>query len=73
MFLDDEYQIKKSFIQQFFIIQFAAAKAGLVLVNINPAYQANELKYALNKVCKSAYHFNIRTYSPGASWNVTGM
>ena len=32
------------------LFQFAAAKAGLVLVNINPAYQPNELKYALNKV-----------------------
>jgi fatty-acyl-CoA synthase len=29
---------------------FAAAKAGLVLVNINPAYRAGELEYALNKV-----------------------
>ncbi len=28
----------------------AAAKAGLVLVNINPAYQPGELKYCLNKV-----------------------
>jgi fatty-acyl-CoA synthase len=32
------------------ILQFAAGKAGLVLVNINPAYQAAELKYCLNKV-----------------------
>ena len=30
--------------------QFAAAKAGLVLVNINPAYQTAELAYCLNKV-----------------------
>eukprot|EP00088_Acartia_fossae_P059302 TRINITY_DN7020_c0_g1_i9.p1 TRINITY_DN7020_c0_g1~~TRINITY_DN7020_c0_g1_i9.p1 ORF type:complete len:610 (-),score=111.92 TRINITY_DN7020_c0_g1_i9:136-1932(-) len=35
---------------EWYLTQFAAAKAGLVLVNINPAYQANELKYALNKV-----------------------
>ena len=28
-------------------IQFAAAKAGVVLVNINPAYQTEELRYAL--------------------------
>ena len=28
-------------------IQFAAAKAGVVLVNINPAYQTEELHYAL--------------------------
>ena len=32
------------------LTQFAAAKAGLVLVNINPAYQASELQYCLNKV-----------------------
>jgi fatty-acyl-CoA synthase len=30
--------------------QFATAKAGLVLVNINPAYRLAELEYALNKV-----------------------
>ena len=32
------------------LTQFAAAKAGLVLVNINPAYRRSELEYALNKV-----------------------
>ncbi len=32
------------------ITQFATAKAGLVLVNINPAYRSHELEYALNKV-----------------------
>ena len=31
------------------IAQFAAAKAGLILVNINPAYRLTELEYALNK------------------------
>jgi fatty-acyl-CoA synthase len=36
------------------ITQFAAAKAGLILVNINPAYRLSELEYALNKVgCKA--------------------
>ncbi|HEY8012178.1 MAG TPA: AMP-binding protein [Rudaea sp.] len=36
------------------LTQFAAAKAGLILVNINPAYQRSELEYALNKVgCKA--------------------
>ena len=30
--------------------QFATAKAGLILVNINPAYRLAELEYALNKV-----------------------
>ena len=32
------------------VTQFAAAKAGLILVNINPAYRLTELEYALNKV-----------------------
>ncbi|MEQ6290107.1 AMP-binding protein [Vogesella sp. GCM10023246] len=32
------------------LMQFATAKAGLVLVNINPAYRRSELEYALNKV-----------------------
>lgn len=36
------------------VTQFATAKAGLILVNINPAYRAFELEYALNKVgCKA--------------------
>lgn len=36
------------------ITQFATAKAGLILVNINPAYRLAELEYALNKVECSA-------------------
>jgi len=32
------------------LTQFATAKAGLVLVNINPAYRTHELEYVLNKV-----------------------
>jgi fatty-acyl-CoA synthase len=31
------------------VAQFATAKAGLILVNINPAYRVTELDYALNK------------------------
>ena len=31
------------------LAQFATAKAGLILVNINPAYRVAELEYALNK------------------------
>jgi fatty-acyl-CoA synthase len=34
--------------------QFATAKAGLILVNINPAYRLTELAFALNKVGCSA-------------------
>lgn len=32
------------------VTQFASAKAGLILVNLNPAYQAAELEFSLNKV-----------------------
>ena len=32
------------------LTQFATAKAGLVMVNINPAYRRTELEYALHKV-----------------------
>jgi len=36
------------------VTQFASAKAGLILVNINPAYRVHELEFALNKVgCKA--------------------
>jgi fatty-acyl-CoA synthase len=36
------------------LAQFATAKAGLVLVNVNPAYRRTELEYAMNKVeCKA--------------------
>ena len=32
------------------LTQFATAKAGLIMVNINPAYRRSELEYALGKV-----------------------
>ncbi len=36
------------------LAQYATAKAGLIQVNINPAYRAHELEYVLNKVeCKA--------------------
>ena len=36
------------------LTQFATAKLGLILVNINPAYRSGELEYALNQVgCKA--------------------
>lgn len=39
---------------EWIITQLATAKAGLILVNINPAYRSSELEYALNKVsCKA--------------------
>ena len=36
------------------LTQFAAAKAGLILVTINPAYRLSELEFALDKVGCSA-------------------
>jgi len=48
------------------LTQFATAKAGLILVNINPAYRRSELEYALNKVgCKAlvlASNFKTSNY-----------
>ena len=48
------------------ITQFATARAGLILVNINPAYRLTEVEYALNKVgCKAlitADHFKSSDY-----------
>ncbi|MDQ7958951.1 MAG: AMP-binding protein, partial [Pseudomonadota bacterium] len=36
------------------LMQIATAKAGLILVNINPAYRTSEVEYALDKVgCKA--------------------
>jgi fatty-acyl-CoA synthase len=35
---------------EWLLVQLATAKVGLILVNINPAYRAIELEYALNKV-----------------------
>jgi len=57
------------------VTQFATAKAGLILVNINPAYRLGELEYALNKVgCRalilapefksSDYHGMMRDLAP---------
>ncbi|MGI9382072.1 MAG: AMP-binding protein [Methyloligellaceae bacterium] len=36
--------------KEWVVVQFATAKAGLILVNINPAYRLAELEYALGKV-----------------------
>jgi fatty-acyl-CoA synthase len=38
------------------VLQFATAKAGLILVNINPAYRLAELEYALNQTgCRALF------------------
>ncbi|HMC44337.1 MAG TPA: AMP-binding protein, partial [Caballeronia sp.] len=39
---------------EWLLTQFATARIGAILVNINPAYRLSELEYALNKVgCKA--------------------
>ena len=39
---------------EWIITQYATAKVGIILVNINPAYRVAELEYALNQVeCKA--------------------
>eukprot|EP00794_Sanderia_malayensis_P008975 gene8975-9933_t len=36
------------------LVQYATARTGMILVNVNPAYRSHELNYALNKVgCKA--------------------
>ncbi|SPB14197.1 AMP-binding protein [Caballeronia novacaledonica] len=51
---------------EWLLTQFATARMGAVLVNINPAYRLAELEYALNKVgCKAiiaAEHFKTSKY-----------
>ncbi len=65
------------------VTQFATAKAGLILVNINPAYRLAELEYVLNKVgCvalvtagqfkTSDYHQMIRTLAPELAHSAPG-
>jgi fatty-acyl-CoA synthase len=51
---------------EWLVTQFATARIGLILVNINPAYRLTELEYALNKVgCRaliSAVRFKTSDY-----------
>lgn len=35
---------------EWLLVQFATARLGLIMVNINPAYRLHELEFALNKV-----------------------
>jgi fatty-acyl-CoA synthase len=51
---------------EWLMLQFATAKAGVILVNINPAYRTSELEYALNqsgcRVLVSASSFKTSDY-----------
>src|SRR4051794_31273440 len=65
----DHFGVWATNVPEWLILQFATARIGLVLVNINPAYRASELKYALQQsdVCglalidtyKSSNYFGI--------------
>lgn len=35
---------------EWILLQYATARAGMILVNVNPSYKADELEYALRKV-----------------------
>ncbi|MBL4741067.1 MAG: AMP-binding protein [Sneathiella sp.] len=52
---------------EWLLTQFATARIGLIMVNINPAYRLSELEYALNKVeCKAlvtAVNFKTSGYT----------
>jgi len=51
---------------EWILVQYATARAGIILVNINPAYQASELDFALKKVgikvLVMAEHFKTQDY-----------
>ncbi|HDR9017787.1 AMP-binding protein [Burkholderia multivorans] len=68
---------------EWLLIQLATARIGIVLVNINPAYRASELDYALNKVgCRmlitmtsfktTEYIEIVRELAPGLAHAVPG-
>ncbi len=46
----DHFGVWSTNVPQWVLLQFATARIGVVLVNINPAYRTSELKYA---VCQS--------------------
>jgi fatty-acyl-CoA synthase len=52
---------------EWLLIQYATARAGVVLVNINPAYRTSELEYSLNqsgcRVLVSARAFKTSDYA----------
>lgn len=51
---------------EWIVTQFATAQAGIILVSVNPAYQAKELEFVLKKVGCSALifpdHFKTQRY-----------
>ncbi|EMI21224.1 long-chain-fatty-acid-CoA ligase [Rhodopirellula maiorica SM1] len=45
----DHFGVWATNVPQWVLLQFATARIGVVLVNINPSYRADELKYALQQ------------------------
>lgn len=45
----DHFGVWATNVPQWVLLQFATARIGVVLVNVNPAYRAGELKYALQQ------------------------
>src|SRR5215212_1082820 len=45
----DHFGVWATNVPEWLFLQFATARIGVVLVNINPAYRASELKYALRQ------------------------
>ncbi|MFG0263260.1 MAG: AMP-binding protein [Novipirellula sp. JB048] len=45
----DHFGVWATNVPAWVLLQFATARIGVVLVNINPSYQANELKYAIGQ------------------------
>lgn len=69
---------------QWCITQFASAKIGVILVNINPAYRASELEYVLKQsgcqwlVCAGAfktsdYHAMLQALAPELAEQAIGQ
>src|SRR5262245_5558076 len=45
----DHFGVWATNVPEWVLLQFATARVGVVLVNINPAYRTGELKYALHQ------------------------
>ena len=45
----DHFGVWATNVPEWVLLQFATARIGVVLVNINPAYRTSELKYALRQ------------------------
>src|SRR5688572_16041457 len=45
----DHFGVWATNVPEWVLLQFATARIGVVLVNINPAYRTGELKYALSQ------------------------